>query len=410
MALQDQEIVAHDVGSYTINEHAPWFDIAGGFVRRVLARLERGRLTVEMPDGRRIGRSAPAPGPDAMIVLHDWRCVRRVLKGGDVGFAEGYMAGEWTSPDLTALIELLAINTDALKGSWSGSKPVRLLARLWHITHSNTRKGSKRNISFHYDLGNEFYETWLDRGMQYSSAIYEPGDDLEAAQNRKLTRLVENLDIEGGERVLEIGCGWGAVAERLSAVHGCHVTGLTLSQRQLDYAQDRLDNLGLASDMRLQDYRDCEGTFDRIVSIEMIEAVGEKYWSHYFELLRQRLKEGGRAVIQAITIEDQRFETYRFETDFIQRYIFPGGMLPSRAAMEREINSAGLKLIGVETFGDSYAKTLVDWRTRFEASWGRIEGMGFDQRFRRMWDYYLCYCEAGFRAGTIDVGLYTIGR
>lgn len=410
MALQEQEIAAQDVGAYAADEPQPWFDLAGGFVRRVLARLECGRLIVEMPDGRRIGRHAPEPGPEAAVVLHDWRCVRRVLTGGDVGFAEGYMAGEWTSPDLTALIELLALNTDALQGSWSGSKPVRLLARWWHIAHSNTRKGSRRNISFHYDLGNEFYEAWLDRGMQYSSAIYEADDDLEAAQDRKLSRLVESLDIEGGESVLEIGCGWGAVAERLGAGHGCHVTGLTLSQRQLDYAQNRLNTLGVRSDLRLQDYRDCKGTFDRIVSIEMIEAVGEKYWSHYFELLRERLKDGGRAVIQAITIEDKRFETYRFETDFIQRYIFPGGMLPSRAVMEREIKAAGLKLIGTETFGDSYAKTLSDWRTRFETNWSQIEGMGFDQRFRRMWHYYLCYCEAGFRARTIDVGLYTIGR
>ena len=373
-------------------------------------RIAIGRITLHFPDGRSHTADGKNDGPAVILRLNNARPFYRLLTGGKLGFSQSYLDGDWDTPDLDGLLAFGLANEERMGGVMQASVVIGKLALLRHKLRGNTRKGSRRNIAFHYDLGNEFYETWLDRGMQYSSAIYEIGDDLEAAQHRKLTRMVENLDIKGGESVLEIGCGWGAVAERLGAVHGCHVTGLTLSQRQLDYAQDRLDRLGLKSDMRLQDYRDCGGKFDRVVSIEMIEAVGEKYWSHYFELLRERLKEGGRAVIQAITIEDQRFETYRFETDFIQRYIFPGGMLPSRAAMEREINAAGLKLIHTDTFGESYAKTLADWRLRFEASWGRIEGMGFDQRFRRMWDYYLCYCEAGFRAGTIDVGLYTIGR
>jgi cyclopropane-fatty-acyl-phospholipid synthase len=388
----------------------PTFGVASRFVQKVLARLQYGRLVVETPSGRRISRRAPLAGPEATIVIHDWRALRRVITGGSNGFAEGYLAGEWTSPDVSALIELFAANTATLETSWSGSVVSRFVGRLLHRIRANSRRGSRRNISFHYDLGNAFYESWLDRGMQYSSAIYAEGDDLEAAQERKLDRIADLLDLKGGERVLEIGFGWGALAERLIGSHGSRFTGLTLSERQLAYADERLAGSGLSAELKLQDYRDCTGTFDRIVSIEMIEAVGERYWRQYFELLRDRMTPDGHAVIQAITIEESRFEEYRRDPDFIQRYIFPGGMLPTVAIMRREAEAAGLSIVACGGFGGSYARTLAEWRTRFHAAWPKIQALGFDERFRLTWDYYLAYCEGGFRAGAIDVGLFRLAR
>jgi cyclopropane-fatty-acyl-phospholipid synthase len=284
--------------------------------------------------------------------------------------------------------------------------------RILHRLHANTLSGSRRNIRHHYDLGNAFYALWLDAGMSYSSALYRTPDlTLEEAQEAKHARIVALLEPEPHHAVLEIGCGWGGLATRLGEI-GCTVTGLTLSPAQLDYGREVVEARGLAAqvDLRLQDYRLSSGSFDRVVSIEMLEAVGEAFWPRYFEILRERLKPGGLAVLQVITIDDVRFETYRRSPDFIQRYIFPGGMLPPSAALRHQIAAAGLVLRRVETFGDGYARTLVAWRQRFSGSWSQIAAMGFSERFRRMWDYYLCYCEAGFRAGAIDVGLWQIAR
>lgn len=401
----------HSSQAHAAQAHAaPLFDIAGPLLGAALANLARGRLVVELPSGQRVERTAPLDGPDALMRVHDWKALRRVATAGSLGFAEGYMEGEWTTPNLPALIELMAVNADQIGQTWFGSRLSRIMERVRHWARTNTKRGSRRNIAFHYDLGNDFYALWLDRGMQYSSAVFAEGDDLEAAQARKLDSIVERLALKGGEDVLEIGFGWGAVAERLARDHGARMVGLTLSERQLDYAAARLARNGLSADLRLQDYRDCRGAFDRIVSIEMIEAVGERYWPVYFATLRERLKAGGRAVIQAITIEECRYEDYRREPDFIQRYIFPGGMLPTPTIMQREVEGAGLKLIGHESFGLSYAKTLAAWRERFQAAWPQVAPLGFDEHFRRMWDYYLAYCEGGFRAGAIDVGLYTIAR
>jgi cyclopropane-fatty-acyl-phospholipid synthase len=276
--------------------------------------------------------------------------------------------------------------------------------------NANTKTGSRRNIAFHYDLGNDFYRTWLDASMTYSSALYSrPDQGLEAAQERKLARILALLEMEEGHRVLEIGCGWGDLAARL-AKSGCHVTGLTLSKEQLAHARALAQAEGIAgrTDLRLQDYRDVGGRYDRVVSIEMLEAVGERYWPTYFSTVRERLAPGGRAVLQVITIDEERFKTYRRSADFIQRYIFPGGMLPTRSIVAREAAQAGLRLVAEETFGASYALTLAEWRRRFFAAWPAIERLGFPPAFRRLWEYYLCYCEAGFRAGVIDVGLYVL--
>jgi len=288
--------------------------------------------------------------------------------------------------------------------------------RLFHFAHRNSRRGSRENIAFHYDLGNAFYAQWLDPHLIYSSALHATGgESLEEAQALKLQRIVELLDLKAPMSVLEIGCGWGALALALAGApgsRGTHVTGLTLSAEQLAHAQQRVagERLEAQIELRLQDYRDVQGRYDRIVSIEMLEAVGERYWPTYFDTLRHRLKPGGLAVVQVITIADAHFEHYRTHTDFIQRFIFPGGMLPSPSAMKTLAERAGLTMETAVTFGESYAITLVEWRRRFLLAWPAIEALGFDTAFRRLWEYYLCYCEAGFRAGRVDVGLYTLAR
>lgn len=398
----EQDIVAFEPPTAT--RKGPWL------IRRVLHHLECGRLTVILPSGERICHAGPRSGPDAILELRNNRTFRRVLTGGDVGFAEGYIAGDWTSPNLAALIALAAENVARLDRTFEGFWPVRLWRQFYHGLKRNSAKGSRRNIAFHYDLGNDFYRHWLDQSMTYSSVCnFVSGQSLEAAQIAKLDRIAEALSLKGDETVLEIGCGWGALAGHL-AERGAHVHGLTLSAEQLAYGQDQIASKGLADrvDLRLQDYRDERALYDRIVSIEMLEAVGEAYWPTYFEKLRACLKPGGRVVLQAITIREDRFESYKRSPDFIQRYIFPGGMLPTTTILSQQAQRAGFTIAHAETFGEAYASTLAEWRRRFDAAWPRIAALGFQADFQRLWDYYLSYCEAGFRTGTIDVGLYVL--
>lgn len=381
------------------------------FLRRLLSQIVVGRLSIVTPEGEQLWSGPAGPGPQAAIVLKNWRAMRRLMLDGDIGLAEAYRDGDFTTPDLTALIELGARNDATLRRLVSGTWPARLLNRLRHWRNANSRTGSRRNITAHYDLGNDFYRYWLDAGMTYSSALCEaPTDTLEAAQDRKLDRIVEMLALSGGERVLEIGCGWGGLAERL-AREGCLVTAITLSPAQLEYAQRRIAEAGLADkvELRLQDYRDVVGQFDRIVSIEMIEAVGRDYWPTYFAALSRSLTAGGHAVLQSITIDDALFEPYQQGTDFIQRFIFPGGCLPSVPALVGAAKAAGLVEIERVGFGSSYAWTLKQWRGRFLENWPQIAPQGFDEQFRKLWEFYLCYCEAGFRAGTINVSLIALG-
>ena len=385
---------------------------------RLLERLACGSLQVQLPDGQLLQAQGAQPGPAATLQLLNWRALGRLVLRGDIGLAEAYRDGDWTTPDLTALLELGARNEAAWQGGSSPARPLRWLFRLAHRRRDNTRRGSRRNISAHYDLGNPFYRQWLDADLIYSSALYRTADDtLEQAQAAKIARILDLLelpqdgDATGLKTVLEIGCGWGALAEAV-ARRGAHLTGLTLSTEQLAHARERLDGAGLASqtDLRLQDYRDVRGTFDRIVSIEMIEAVGERFWPTYFATLHDRLAPGGCAVVQAITIDESAFDSYRREADFIQHFIFPGGMLPSPTVLRQQAEAAGLAIDHVETFGLSYAETLAEWRRRFLDAWPRIAPLGFDDAFRRLWEYYLCYCEAGFRCGRVDVGLYRFRR
>lgn len=379
-------------------------------LRRLLSRVRAGRLLLILPDGARLQAQGAAPGPSAELRLHRWRPWLRLLLQGDLGLAWSYRDGDWSTPDLLALLSFGLANEAALDGAIAAPAPARWLARLLHRLNANTRRGSRHNIAAHYDLGNRFYERWLDGSMLYSSALYEgPADPLEAAQARRLERILALLDVRPGQRVLEIGCGWGTLAATL-ARRGAEVVGVTLSAEQLAFARERAAAWGVADrvDLRLQDYRDVEGRYDRVVSIEMIEAVGEAYWPVYFATLRERLKPGGVAVLQAITIDERRFERYRDNPDFIQRCIFPGGMLPSPERMAQQARQAGLRLSTELRFGHSYARTLADWRRRFQADWPAIEAQGFDARFKRLWEYYLGYCEAGFLAGRVDVGLYRL--
>ncbi len=367
-------------------------------VFELLEKLDGGRLEIRLPDGSRVLFGGGEHG--ATLQVHDEAMFGRVLARGDIGLAEAYLDGQWDSPDITGLLTLLAKNRQALQKAVYGSWRNLLAARIRHWLNRNSRSGSKRNIMAHYDLGNDFYRLWLDPGMSYSAAIYREGDDgsLETAQQAKYQRILNRLHAEPGQRVLEIGCGWGGFAE-MAAAQGLNVTGLTLSPAQLAWAQQRVPS----ADLRLQDYRDNREQFDHVVSIEMFEAVGERFWPSYFRTVANALKPGGKAVIQSITINDDLFASYRRSTDFIQQYVFPGGMLPSSTAFCMAAARQGLVVRKEYAFGRDYARTLAEWRQAFEANWPQIAALGFDEPFRRLWRMYLCYCEAGFLAGNIDV-------
>ena len=367
-------------------------------VFELLENLRGGLLEVRLPGGYCVlfGEGETR----ATLQVLDEAMFGQILARGDIGLAEAYLDGLWDSPDITGLLTLLASNRDVLKKALYGSWRQLLAARVRHWLNRNSKAGSKRNIMAHYDLGNAFYSQWLDASMSYSAAIYREVDDgsLEAAQRAKYQRILNCLHAHQGQSVLEIGCGWGGFAE-LADRAGLKVTGLTLSPAQLAWAQHRVPQ----ADLRLQDYRDTREQFDHVVSIEMFEAVGERWWPSYFKTVAQALKPEGRAVIQSITIRDDLFATYRKGTDFIQQYVFPGGMLPSRAAFRSAAARQGLAVRNEYAFGLDYARTLAEWRAAFETRWPEIQKLGFDETFRRLWRMYLCYCEAGFRAGSIDV-------
>jgi cyclopropane-fatty-acyl-phospholipid synthase len=394
----------------------PTAPLAARAVLRLLAGLRRGRLDVQLPDGTqaRFGAAADS-GPHAAMRLANWKVCAAALRSGDIGFAESYIAGDWTTPDLAALMKLFVANRDAVErvvyGHWGG----RLLFRLKHLLHRNSRRGSRKNIQAHYDLGNPFYRLWLDETMNYSSAWFD-GDltrSLPDAQHAKLRRAIAECGLQPGQRLLEIGCGWGALAEMAAAEFGVEVTGVTLSSEQLDYAQRRIRTAGLAErvDLRLQDYRDIDDEpFDAIASIEMFEAVGREYWPGFFATLRDKLKPGGHACVQTITIRDDLFERYVAGTDFIQQYIFPGGLLPNPSQFRAQARAAGFDVVRELAFGADYAETLRRWRQRFLAEESRVRRIGFDTRFMRIWEFYLAYCEAAFEGGNTDVIQFTLRR
>ena len=367
---------------------------------------EAGTMTFVLPSGRSLSVEGPAPGPDGRLVIHDFRFVGRVLAGGDIGFGEGYVAREWDTPDLAALLEAFTLNFDRLEKLVDGNPLMRTFNFVAHLFNRNSRRGSRRNILAHYDLGNAFYETWLDAGMTYSSARYaHAGQSLSDAQQHKYESLAREIDLRPDHHVLEIGCGWGGFAEYAAKEIGAKVTGVTISPSQYDFARKRLFDQGLAdkADIRLMDYRDIQGRFDRVASIEMFEAVGEAYWPTYFNKLSEVLAPGGRAGLQIITIQDHLFDVYRTRSDFMRKYIFPGGMLPSERRLREETARAGLEWGALTRFGQSYADTLAAWAARFENAWSDIATLGFDERFRRLWNFYLRYCEAAFRTERTNV-------
>jgi cyclopropane-fatty-acyl-phospholipid synthase len=402
-------------GDFGLPGHAP---AAASSVFSLLGRLSHGQLTVQLPGDagmRQFGQ--PAEGrANGTVTLDNWNVCSAAIKSGDIGFAETYIAGDWHTPHLTSLLRLLIANRreveDMVYGNWAG----RLLYRVRHLLNRNTRHNSRRNIHKHYDLGNDFYRLWLDETMNYSSASFD-GDlsqPMPAAQDAKVRRALRMAGVKPGDKVLEIGCGWGALAEKALTEFGASITGVTLSTEQLDWARDRVKALGVAddrADLRLQDYRDiADGPYDAVCSIEMVEAVGREYWPTYFASVARLLKPGGRACVQSIVIADTLFERYLRSTDFIQQYIFPGGCLPSPSAFKAQAEAAGLQVVDSFAFGADYAETLRRWREQFMAARPQVLAQGFDERFVRTWEFYLAYCEAAFAEGNTDVVQYTLQK
>jgi cyclopropane-fatty-acyl-phospholipid synthase len=383
--------------------------IAPYFTERLIGRPKIGSVTITFPNGRTRTYGKPGPGEHPRLVVHNFSMIPETLRRGTIGFAHAYMRGDVEVDDLTALFRYFLQNREQFQPKGAGWFGRATQDIAYHMSRANTIDGSKENISEHYDLGNDFYAEWLDPSMTYSSAIFASDDEkLEDAQHAKYRRVAEMAGVQPGDSVLEIGCGWGGFAETVAKDFGASVYGVTLSKEQLAYAQERIKKQGLdnLATFHFEDYRHIQGQFDRIGSIEMIEAVGMENWPSYFQTVHDRLKPGGKAAIQAITIDERDFEGYRSTPDFIQRYIFPGGMLMTGTAMLEQGKKVGLMLENVENFRLGYAKTLRLWRERFLERWSVIQKMGFDEQFRRKWVYYLCYCEAGFMEGSIDVGIY----
>lgn len=389
-------------------------------VMRIVQTLQVGSLILVLPDGRKfIAHGQPGVSPiskqalQAELHVHNTAFFSRLVREGDLGFADSYLDGWWSTPDLQALMDLFHAGNERLYDGFPGLGLLRLFENLIYWLHSNTRRQARKNISYHYDLGNEFYGLWLDETMTYSSALFQSGDQsMASAQTAKYAAMIDQMGVEPGDHVLEIGCGWGGFAVYAAQNRGLRVTGLTISKEQLAYAEDRIQrlNLGHLVNLKLQDYRDEQGVYDGVASIEMFEAVGEKYWPQYFEIVRRALKPGAQATLQIIMVQDKRFDVYRKSVDFIQKYIFPGGMLPSPSVLQSQITKAGLTKTASVEFGRSYSQTLRQWHDRFNARWDEVAQLGFDDRFRRMWNMYLTSCASAFESGYCDVTQITMKK
>ncbi|MEM6657967.1 MAG: cyclopropane-fatty-acyl-phospholipid synthase family protein [Pseudomonadota bacterium] len=382
-------------------------------VFKMLGKMGSGRLDVILPDGRVFRAEGPKPGPVAQVEIHDPDVFARLIREGELGFSDAYLEGHWSTPDLRSFMDLVHLGSETVYDGFTGKFLVQAYERLRFWLHRNNREQAKKNISYHYDLGNDFYGLWLDETMTYSSALFETGQEsLEKAQTAKYASLVDEMGVKPGDHVLEIGCGWGGFAEYAARERGLRVTCLTISKEQLKYAVQRIENAGLSDlvEFKLLDYRDERGRYDGIASIEMFEAVGQKYWPVYFDTVRERLKPGAQATLQIITVGDHRWDFYKNGVDFIQKYIFPGGMLPSPTILRQQIDQAGLHLVRSKEFGKSYDLTLRRWYDTFNSKWDQISDLGFDERFRRMWNYYLTACGAAFDTGNCDVTQITIAK
>ncbi len=382
-------------------------------VFKMLRQMQAGRLDIALPDGRVFRSEGAKPGPVARVDIHDLDVFARLVREGELGFSDAYLEGGWSTPDLRSFMDLVHLGTETVYDDFTGKFLVQAYERLRFWLQRNHRKQARKNISYHYDLGNDFYAMWLDETMTYSSALFETGQEsLEKAQIAKYASMVDEMGAKPGDHILEIGCGWGGFAEYAAKERGLQVTGLTLSQEQLKFARHRIEKAGLSDmvEFKLQDYRDENGTFDGIASIEMFEAVGQKYWPVYFETVRDRLRPGAQATLQIITVADRRWDVYRNGVDFIQKYIFPGGMLPSPTILREQVAQAGLNVVRSKEFGPSYDLTLRRWYDTFNDKWDQIADMGFDERFRRMWNYYLTACGAAFDTGNCDVTQITLAK
>ena len=375
--------------------------------------MKNGRLDMVLPDGRIFRAEGAGQGPVAEIHIHNVDVFARLIREGDLGFCEAYLDGWWSTPDLQAFLDLVHAGNDDIYDGFLGLKIARAYERFRFWLQSNSKSQARKNISYHYDLGNDFYKLWLDDTMTYSSALFQTGQEsLEAAQIAKYASMVDQMGAQPGDHVLEIGCGWGGFAEYAARERGLKVTGLTISREQHDYAVDRIARAGLSNqvEIKMQDYRDETGLYDGIASIEMFEAVGEKYWPVYFKTLRDRLKPGKQATLQIITVQHRRWQIYRNTVDFIQKYIFPGGMLPSPVVLREEVRKAGLEVAGSIEFGESYSQTLRRWYDTFNDRWDEVAALGFDDRFRRMWNFYLTSCAATFHFRNCDVTQITVRK
>lgn len=376
-------------------------------------KMKNGRLDMVLPDGRIFRAAGHGPGPVAELHIHNPEIFARLIREGDLGFCEAYLDGWWSSPDLQAFMDLIHADNDEVYDGFLMKGVVRAFENFRFWWQSNSKRQAKKNISHHYDLGNDFYGLWLDETMTYSSALFQTGQEsTEAAQMAKYASMVDEMGVSPGDHVLEIGCGWGGFAEYAAGERGLRVTALTISQEQHDYAVARIEKAGLADKVtiKMQDYRDEKGQYDGIASIEMFEAVGQRYWPIYFSTLRDNLKPGRHATLQIITVQDRRWEVYQHGVDFIQKYIFPGGMLPSPTALREEVARAGLSVRGSKEFGESYSQTLRRWHDTFNEKWDHVAELGFDTRFRRMWNFYLTSCAATFHFGNCDVTQITVTR
>ncbi|MDB2548627.1 cyclopropane-fatty-acyl-phospholipid synthase family protein [Paracoccaceae bacterium] len=375
--------------------------------------MKNGRLDLVLPDGRTFRAEGAGQGPVAEIHIHNVDVFARLIREGDLGFCEAYLDGWWSTPDLQAFLDLVHAGNDDIYDGFLGLKIARAYERFRFWLQSNSKSQARKNISYHYDLGNDFYKLWLDDTMTYSSALFQTGQEsLEAAQIAKYASMVDQMGAQPGDHVLEIGCGWGGFAEYAARERGLKVTGLTISREQHDYAVSRIARAGLSDqvEIKMQDYRDETGVYDGIASIEMFEAVGEKYWPAYFKTLRDSLKPGKQATLQIITVQHRRWQIYRNTVDFIQKYIFPGGMLPSPVVLREEVQKAGLEVACSVEFGESYSQTLRRWYDTFNNRWDEVAALGFDDRFRRMWNFYLASCAATFHFRNCDVTQITVRK
>ena len=371
-----------------------------------IKKFSYGSIQIEFSDGYIENIKAKKPGPKAMLKINKPNAAKEIIQGGSVAFAESYINKDISTDNLTNLIHYCALNNDQAESTFNISILKKIIHKVFHYKNKNTKNQAKKNISFHYDLGNKFYEYWLDKTMTYSSAIFNNKSiELEVAQNNKYKKLAELSAIKNGDQILEIGCGWGGFAEFIGNNYDCNLTAVTISREQYEYTKKRIfdANLSHKIEVLLCDYRNITGKFDKIVSIEMFEAVGKQYWNTFFKKIENILKPKGSISLQLITIDDNIYDVYKTNPDFIQKYIFPGGMLPSDKILKELINKTSLKINSIDSFSKDYAKTLNIWNKEFNKKWDKIEKLGFDENFKLLWNYYLSYCEGGFLSKNIDL-------